>query len=187
MLTPDGAMRVTVGRNVAPGSGSDLIIVEEGGRNAIRPLVVDRFEAQFPALSPDGRWLAYVSDQSSARQVYVRPFGRDGETVQVSQDGGTEPVWSRDGRELFYRSTSHVSPHLVAASVRDGASFDVVARRALFDVGDIVGSDVHANYDVSPDGSTFAMVRRSTATRIMIIQNLPALVQRLRGLVGATP
>jgi len=186
-LTPDGTMRVTVGRNVTPGSGSDLIIVDEGGRNVVRPLVVDRFETQFPALSPNGQWLAYVSDQSAARQVYVRPFGRDGETVQVSQDGGTEPVWSRDGKELFYRSTSRVSPHLVAASVRGGASFEIIARRTLFDVGDIVGSDVHANYDVSPDGSTFAMVRRSTATRIMIIQNLPALVQRLRGLVGATP
>ena len=186
-LTPDGRTRITVGRNVAPNSGSDLIVVDQGGRGVIHPLLVDRFETQFPALSPDGHWLAYVSDQSATRQVYVRPFSHDGEAVQVSQEGGTEPVWSRDGKELFYRATTRGTSRLVAASVREGATFEVLTRRTLFDAADIVGSDVHANYDVSPDGSTFAMVRRSPATRIMIIQNLPSLVQRLHGVAAATP
>ena len=67
------------------------------------------------------------------------------------------------------------------------SSLGVTARQELFSLVDLVGTQPHANYDVSPDGSTFAMVRRSPSTRIMVIQNLPALVERIRGRGGAAP
>jgi hypothetical protein len=69
----------------------------------------------------------------------------------------------------------------MVAAVRTEPQFTVTSRRALFGVGDIVAAAPHANYDLSPDGRTFVMVRQSPATRIMVIQNLPALVRRLRG------
>jgi hypothetical protein len=111
----------------------------------------------------------------------------EGELVQVSQRGGSEPVWRRDGRELFYRRTGGGGTALVAAQIRTTPSLGVAARQELFSLVDLVGSQPHANYDISPDGRTFAMVRRSPSTRIMVIQNLPALVERIRARGGAAP
>jgi Tol biopolymer transport system component len=125
-----------------------------------------------------------VSDQSGESEVYVRPLSGDGDLVQVSRGGGIEPVWSRDGRELFYRGAVDGRPELITAGVQTAPSFTVTARRSLFPITDMVTGTPHANYDVSPDGRSFVMVRRSPGTRIMIIQNLPALVARLRGAAG---
>lgn len=134
-----------------------------------------------PALSPDERWLAFVSNQSGQPEVYVRPLQTEGEQAQVSLAGGSEPLWGPDGRERFDRSPDERESQLIAATVRTTPHFAVTARRALFSLADIVGSNPHTGYGISPDGRTFAMVRRSPATRIMVIQNLPALVRRLRG------
>jgi Tol biopolymer transport system component len=101
--------------------------------------------------------------------------------VLVSGDGGNEPVWSPDGRELFYRETKQEGPYLVAAAIATTPTLAVTNRTRLFPIGDIVGTAPHANYGVSPDGKTFVMVRSSPAARVMVIQNLPALVKRLRG------
>ena len=60
----------------------------------------------YPALSPDGRWLAYVTDETGRSEVYVKRFPDPGGRVQVSLTGGSEPVWNRNGRELFYRAAS---------------------------------------------------------------------------------
>ena len=177
--TPDGQSLLTVGSDIEPGSGSDLISIDHGGRGAIHPFVVDRFETNFPALSPDGRWVAYVSNKSGAPQVYVRPLA-GGDELQVSRDGGTEPLWARNGKELFYVGYSRIGNQLVSATVRLGARLEVLGQQPLFGTSEIVGSSPHTNYDVSPDGSTFVMVKRSPATRIMIIQNLGALMERLR-------
>ncbi len=180
---PDGSGLVTAAQGLRPESGLDIGLVTNRGRGPIEPLAASRFSETHPALSPDGRWLAFVSDQSGESEIYVRTLSGDGDLLQVSRGGGVEPVWSRDGRELFYRGTVDGRPELVAASVRT-APFAVTARRSLFPVTDMVTGTPHANYDVSPDGRSFVMVRRSPGTRIMIIQNLPALVARLRGAAG---
>jgi Tol biopolymer transport system component len=130
-----------------------------------------------PALSPDGRWLAYDSDRSGTAQIYVQPVGAgDEEPVQISQDGGTEPLWGPGGHELFYRRTGAGKDDFMAAELRL-PEVRVTARRLLFPIPDIVGASPHVNYDISPDGRTFVMVRRSPATRIMVLQNLPELVR----------
>src|SRR6185436_11492752 len=92
-----------------------------------------------------------------------------------------EPVWSPDGRELFYRETRQESPMLIAATIATKPALAVSARKRLFAIGDIVGTAPHANYDISPDGKTFVMVRTSPAARVVVIQNLPALLRRMRG------
>jgi Tol biopolymer transport system component len=179
----DGSALVTVAANLRPGSGNDIALVRNRGRGPIEPLAASRFTEAHPALSPDDRWVAFVSNQSGRPEVYVRPLGTEGEQVQVSLAGGSEPLWGPDGRELFYRSQDEGEPQLIAATVRTTPQFAVSSRRPLFPLADIDGSNPHTGYDVSPDGRTFAMVRRSPATRIMVIQNLPGLVRRLRGSV----
>jgi hypothetical protein len=71
--------------------------------------------------------------------------------------------------------------------VRAAPTFAVVSQRVLFPMDDMVGGQPHANYDISPDGQTFAMVQRSAGSHIVVIQNVPALLRRLRGAAGATP
>jgi serine/threonine-protein kinase len=162
-------------------TGADAAIVRNGGRGPIEPLVASPFGEWYVGVSPDGRWISFVSDQSGRDEVYVRDLAGEEDQVLVSLDGGTEPVWSPDGRELFYRESRQDDPHLVAAGVRTSPSFAVTGRKRLFPVRDIVATNPHANYDVSPDGKTFVMVRRSPAARIVVLQNLPALVRRLQG------
>jgi hypothetical protein len=98
----------------------------------------------------------------------------------VSQQGGNEPVWGPNGRELFYRATNGNRVELAVAELRTAPELAVVSRRTLFSLEEILGTAPHANYDVSPDGKTFAMVKRSPATRIVVLQNLPELVRKLR-------
>jgi hypothetical protein len=154
--------------------------VHNGRHEPVEPLVATRFQETAAAVSPDGRWLAFVADYSGVRQVYVRPLGSDAAQTLVSLDGGDEPVWSRDGRELFYRGSGSEGSELMVARVETAPEFRVTARRALFPMEDMAPSVPHANYDVSADGRTFVMVRLNPASRIMVIQNLPELVRRLQ-------
>jgi eukaryotic-like serine/threonine-protein kinase len=101
--------------------------------------------------SPDGRWLAYTSNQTGSEEVWVRPFPGPGAPVRVSPDGGRDPVWSRDGKELFYRNGLKI---LSARVVPDG-TFRVEVPQALFEGGFDPGSE--RAYDVAPDGR-FVMI-----------------------------
>ncbi|HEY8256415.1 MAG TPA: protein kinase [Gemmatimonadales bacterium] len=183
---PDGSGLVTVGQGLKPGSGPDIALVANGGRGPIEPVVATSFQTQYPALSPDGHWLAYVSDQSGGQQVFVRRLSGVGEEIQVSQQGGTEPLWAPGGHELFYRATAGDHLQLMAAELRLTPEPEVESRRMLFSLDDVVGSQPHSNYDISPDGKTFVMIRRSPATRIVVLQNLPELVRHLREANSAT-
>ncbi|HEX5818978.1 MAG TPA: protein kinase [Gemmatimonadales bacterium] len=183
----DASALVTTAASLVPGSRSDIAILRNGGRGPLEPLVASRFDEQYPAVSADGRWLAYVSNQSGRNEIYVRALAGTGEALQVSVDGGVEPLWGPDGRELFYRGGPATAPMLIAAELRLVGEQAVTARHDLFGVADISTAIPHTNYDVSPDGRTFVMVRNNPATRIMVIQNLPALVAKLRGTEPAAP
>ncbi|MEP7176552.1 MAG: protein kinase [Gemmatimonadales bacterium] len=163
------------------GDGTDAAIIRNAGRGPLEPLVASRFNESFVGVSPDGRWISFVSDQSGREEVYVRDLAGERDQVLVSVGGGNEPVWSPDGRELFYRETRQEDPYLVAAGIATRPALAVTGRKRLFPIGDIVGTAPHANYDVSPDGKTFVMVRSSPAARVVVIQNLPGLVRRMRG------
>jgi serine/threonine-protein kinase len=177
----DMSALVSAATSLGAGTGTDLVLIPDGGAGPLEPLVVTRFEEQHPSVSPDDRWLAFSSDQTGRPEVYVRPLRGDGDQLQVSLSGGIEPVWSRDGRELFYRSGPGGSSQLMAAAIQTEPALSVTSRTALFPAGEYQTATPHSNYDVSPDGQTFAMVRYNPSTRIMVIQNLPALVRRLGG------
>jgi Tol biopolymer transport system component len=174
----DGSGLVTTAMNLDRGSDLDIAFVTNQGRGPVVPVVSDRSRSHSPAVSPDGRWLAYVSNRTGRDEVYVRPWNSEGDEVRVSRQGASEPLWGPDGKELFYRGTNGVYPVLVAADVDATSGITFGPRRSLFPIGDIAASSFQANYDISPDGRTFVMVRLAPSGTITVLQNLPGLVER---------
>jgi len=116
--------------------------------HSARRLLIEPFNDYMPAVSPDGHWLAYVSSASGREEVYVRAFPGPGSALQVSDAGGKEPVWSRDGSHLVYR----VPRQLVSAQLRIGDGRISVASRTPLADDTFDGGMPHANFDVTPDG-----------------------------------
>ncbi|MEQ1760599.1 MAG: protein kinase [Vicinamibacterales bacterium] len=144
-----------------------------------------------PTFSPDGRWLAYVSDESGRTEVYVQKYPQ-GERLAVSIDGGVDPVWRRDGKELYFQGQVDGVPKMIAVTVTpDGASLRLAKPVPLFGLrvtgptGVVEqyarGGNGGAGYDVLPDGR-FVMNRRPdpTGTReIVVVQNFFEELKRL--------
>jgi hypothetical protein len=103
--------------------------------------------------SPDGKWMAYVSDESGAAQIYVQSFPTPSGQRQISSDGGTQPRWAPNGRELFYVSRDR---RLMAVSVQTGAAFEAEAPRELFATA-LPAAPLRQAYSVSNDGQRFLM------------------------------
>jgi serine/threonine-protein kinase len=112
-------------------------------------------------LSPDDRWLAYTSNKSGRYEVYVRLFPGPGGRVQVSTEGGTEPMWSRDGRELFYRN----GDKMMAVDISREPSFTPSVPKLLFE-GRYRTNLRGSNYDVTADGQRFVMIRAAEGSRL---------------------
>ena len=144
--SPDGRWLIV---RSGVGVRRDIVGFRPGSPQPI-PLVATAFEEFSPAVSPDGRWLAYVSDESQRPEVYVRPFPETGSARwQVSTDGGLEPVWSRNGRELYYRTGEG---DLIAAAIAPRAPFQVESHRTLFRNQRLHSEVFHQTYAQAPDG-----------------------------------
>jgi len=130
----------------------DIWVATPGGDPV--PFLLTPFDERSPRFSPDGKWLAYVSDESGRTEVYVQPYPGPGAKWVVSTDGGIDPVWSKDGRELFYRH----GDELMSVSVAAPREFSSGRPRRLFETRFDIG-DNGPNYDVSPDGKWFVMPR----------------------------
>jgi len=135
----------------------DIYLWRRGDSTASRLLAADGYQELAPALSPDGRWLAYASDESERYEVYVRPFPNvDAGRWQISRNGGNEPRWAHSGRELFYRDGAG---GLVAVAVKPGANFATGEERVLFPTAGFQSDNSHPQYDVSRDDRRFLFVR----------------------------
>jgi hypothetical protein len=153
-------------------AASDIWILSPDGK--ARRFLAAAFNERSGHFSPDGRWLAYVSDETGSYQVYVVPYPGPGPKVAVSVDGGLSPVWSSGGRELFFcrggkmlAATLAFTPTLLASKPVE-----------LFDgpyTLDLMG---HQRYDVAPDGK-FLMVENSDDFRIVLVQNWAEELNRL--------
>jgi serine/threonine-protein kinase len=143
-VTPDG--RTLVYQQMIDRKWVIKAVSVDGDRTP-RTLVAERSDSYMPAVSPDGRWLAYVSNASGHDEIFVRPFGGAGAATLLSDSGGTEPVWSRDGRRVYYRD-GHV---LRAASISTIPALAVRGRTALA-TDTFEGNMPHVNYDVTGDG-----------------------------------
>ena len=108
-----------------------------------------------PLFSPDGHWLAYQSNESSQFEVFVRPFPGPGGKWQISTGGGMMPVWSRNGRELFYRTID--SRILVANYTARGDTFQA-DKPKLWSEKSLPSAGSHSNFDLAPDGKRFAVI-----------------------------
>jgi Tol biopolymer transport system component len=186
----DESALVTVGQSLQPESNLDIAIVRNGGRGPIEPVVATRFLEQYPALSPDDQWLAFSSNQSGREEVYVRRLDGRGDQIQVSVGGATESVWSPDGKELYYRGAmnaeSGTEPAMLVATIATTPTLTVTSRKVLFSGQGIVTSNPHSNFDISPDGKQFVFAKSNPSSRVMVIQNLAAMVERRRA-GGRTP
>ena len=135
-----------------PSAERDIWVVSRDGSPS--PFLVTPFDEFAPAFSPDGKWLAYVSDESGRAEVYVQPFPGPGPKWPISTDGGTDPVWSSDGRELYFRRGSA----LLAVTVTAGAEFRSGRPQTVFDAR-YETIDGARNYDVVPRKAEFVAVR----------------------------
>ena len=151
---------------------------------SVTPLLDTRVNEWAGTVSPDGKWLAYVSDESGRREVYVRSFPNVADTKQqVSIDGGVEPRWAHSGRELFYKNPAL---EFVAATVRTDSAFGVVERRVLFTVPSGTPNLLdHPRYDVSRDDQRFIMLRAvgqgAGPSQLIVVENF---FEELKAKVG---
>ncbi|HET7224607.1 MAG TPA: protein kinase [Candidatus Eisenbacteria bacterium] len=148
--SPDGNW--VVYRENNPTTNEDILMVSTDGRRTRRGLVQTPASELSPSLSPNGRWLAYSSDETGEQEIYLKPI-EGGGRVQVSSGGGTEPRWSADGREVFFRSPTH----FMAARVVPGDPIAVSRPVPLFE-DRYLRNDRRSEYVVRPDGRGFIFI-----------------------------
>ena len=177
VLAIDGnAGRVLAADGNEVAMGRDIYMFRPG--EGFQPFVRTPFDEGSPAFSPDGRWLAYVSDSSGRYEIYVQPYPGPGGRVQISIEGGTEPVWARNGRELFYRS----GDNMMAVEIDTRSSFSAGKPKSLFQGLYQPTPILESNYDVGPDGR-FLMIKpggeEQAPTQVNVVLNWFEELKRL--------
>ena len=167
--SPDGQLLAFV--EVNPTTGYDIWVLRLGDRKA-QPFLRTPFNESVPQFSPDGRWLAYISNESGPWEIYVQPYPGPGGKWQISTEGGTEPVWNPNGRELFYRS----SDKMMAVEITTQPSFSAGKPRVLFEGRYEPTPATFPDYDITPDGQRFLMLKPAEAgeaapTQINVVLN----------------
>ncbi|MGH9578874.1 MAG: TolB family protein [Terriglobales bacterium] len=138
-------------------SRGDIWLLPFTGDRKPRPFLQTPFDEIDPKISPDGRWIAYTSDESGRYEVYVQSLEGSGGKYQISSEGGFGALWSRNGRELFYRKDNKV----MAVAVTTHPGFAASSPRALFEGTYSVHPRQEGTWDVTPDGQRFLMLRPS--------------------------
>ena len=169
-FSPDGQLLAFHENN--PQTQKDIWVMRMSDRKT-QPFLRTQFIEGAPTFSPDGHWLAYVSNESGRPEIYVQPYPGPGGKWQISTEGGTEPAWNRNGRELFYRSGNK----MMALEVATQPSFSAGKPRLLFE-GQYFTSNwplAGTAYDVSADGQRFLMVKATeqatSVTQINVVLN----------------
>jgi Tol biopolymer transport system component len=175
--SPDGKLLAFI--EVNPTTQRDIWVLPvadpSGGSGQVReaqPFIRTRFNEAVPRFSPDGHWLAYISDESGRFEIYVQPYPGPGGKRQISTEGGTEPVWNPNGRELFYRSGNR----MMAVDIATQPGFTAGKPQILFEEQYEPAPIPISNYDVSPDGQRFLMLKpcdqqQSAPTQINVVLN----------------
>ena len=178
-FSPDGRWLVyRIGSKV----GDQDLYARRVGTDSSIALVATHADETSPAVSPDSRWLAYVSNEGGRPEVYVSPFpnAADGRW-QISAQGGQEPVWAHSGRELFYRTAaggpnavSDAGAQQMVMEIRPGLTFVPGARRVLFPLTRFSLDPSHQQYSVTPDDKRFLMIRATESDRadhLVVVEN----------------
>ena len=161
--SPDGEWLVFRTMAVAPDEGTrDIVALRPGADSVVIPLVATEYAEHAPAVSPDGRWLAYSSNETGRYEVFVRLFPDvESGKRQVSTEGGMAPRWAHNGRELFYVNGDQ---GFVVASIETDPDFRVLGQETLFTIpsGYLLAAGLNF-YDVAPDDERFLMGRNYQA------------------------
>jgi Tol biopolymer transport system component len=175
--SPDGQLLAF--HEVNPATQRDIWVLRmsnpspsSGQVRKVQPFLQTRFDEAGPRFSPDGRWLAYISDESGRYEVYVQPYPGPGGKWQISTEGGSEPVWNPKGRELFYRR----GDKMMAVEIATQPGFAAGTPRMLFEGQYAPAPFPIVNYDVSLDGQRFLMVKpteqdHAAPTQINVVLN----------------
>jgi eukaryotic-like serine/threonine-protein kinase len=156
-FSPDGK-QLLIGNITNPRSAG---LVSIGGGAAPKQLLASEFTKKNFKISPDGRWMAYESNESGRSEIYVRPFPSvdAGGRWQISTEGGTRPLWNHNGREVFYYLPPGI---MMSVPVETGASFKAGTPRVLFK-GEYLATPDRTQYSVTPDGRRFLMIKNAAA------------------------
>ena len=172
-FSPDGKYLLTRGMGF-PRWNLNLLSMAD---RRVSPLVADEFFETNGEISPDGRWIAYEARETSRRNVYVRPFSDVGKgRWLISTEGGSQPLWSRSGRELFFLDPDG---RLTAVNVQSSPSFAASTPVRLLDQAYLFHSVYFParTYDVSPDGSRFLMIKEADGPRLVVVLNWAATLK----------
>jgi len=174
-VTPDG--KELAYTDLSPETGADLWILPLEGDRKPRPFLRTRFNEWIAQFSPDGRWIAYESNESGRSEIYVRQYPGPGGQWQISNEGGTRPVWSRDGRQIFYRN----GDKLMAVPIETKPAFSAGTPSLLFQGTYFVTGHY---YDVMPDGKHFIFIKEAgqagKVSQINVVLNwVDELTQRM--------
>jgi Tol biopolymer transport system component len=172
----DGRYLLTVSRS-NPKTGSDIWVLPLFGDRKPFPYVQTEFNEVDPKLSADGRWLAYASDESKRSEIYVVSFPKLGGKWHVSTNGGQYPVWSRDGRELYYYG---LDGKMMAVGIKPGAEFQFGVAKPLFEIRTPRTSSGFDVFDVSKDGRFLlaALVEQKASTPMTVVLNWPEMLKK---------
>jgi len=170
-FAPDGSAIVVSGALAGGTQDDDIAILSLEEQNSLTTILQTQFSEANPEVSPDGRWIAYSSDESGQVEIYVRPFPNveDGRW-QVSVGGGAQPLWAHGGEELFYRADEA----MMSVPVQTDENFVAGSPQLLFEIGNTLGLFGGRSYDVSQDGR-FLMVKElesaSQIAHILVVKN----------------
>jgi len=152
----------------SPKTGTDIWLQPLFGERKLIPYVHTEANERLGKVSPNGKWLAYMSDETKRNEVYVQTFPNPGGKWQVSVNGGGKPVWSRDGKELFFISSDQ---KMMAVEVKDSGKFEAGTPRALFNTS-LSFTSTSGFFDVSKDGRflmPIAMEQSANAPMTVVI------------------
>jgi serine/threonine-protein kinase len=182
--TPDGERLAFVEGHPDAETGEDVQLLHVRDRR-LTPLLNTRFNENSPEFSPDGHWLAYSSDESGREEVYVQAFPGPGGKWQVSSEGGSAPLWARNGKQLFYRSSvQSYQDRVWVADVQTDGGFRTTKPRLLCEAPGFQASHPVRVWDISLDGQKFLMVKleerkSQPVTEMILVQNWFEELKRL--------
>jgi serine/threonine-protein kinase len=179
--SPDGKWLVFRTDNQERGNG-DILAIRPGVDTVPRALVATPAEELVPEISPDGRWMAYSSDVSGRREIYVRAFpDAAGTPYQVSTTGGTNPSWNPNGKELFFLDAAN---NMVSVPVIPGPAFQVGQPQVLFAAGKYYLNAFSQEIAVAPDGQRFLMIQGTTGDVVHVVAVFNFLDELKRRMAG---
>jgi Tol biopolymer transport system component len=168
------------------GSTGIWVLPTEGDRKP-RLFLESRFNLTQPEFSPDGHWMAYVSNESGADEVYVQAYPGPGEKARISTAGGTEPIWTANGRELLYRASTGDSQQFFSAAIRSLSPFRADTPRLLFEAkaNEYGRSTPVRGWDVNADGQRLLLLRpvASTDKPVAVMHVVLSWTEELKRLV----